>query len=247
MKKVTLIFGFTLCLILSAVVVLNAGWWVYTVTEPASSSCSTPSYGDELNEGFLGTGYENTWAESGSSATIDEDTSLSGSPPTACCNEGLAITLSGTGTSNTYWDRGSTISYSTSTDIVFWIYFTTLNFSDDYEATNLVEWNSATTHYDVSNCTGWVDVMKTNTGTYVMRGRGSTSSSNISITTETWYKVKLHLDSVASDSYLQIDDGTQYFFTRKDVDGRYLSIGTNALETGDELAYQIGYIYVDTP
>ena len=58
MKKTILVLSFALCLVLSIAVVLNAGWWVYTVTEPASTSCSTPSTGDELNEGFLGTGYE---------------------------------------------------------------------------------------------------------------------------------------------------------------------------------------------
>lgn len=63
MKKVTLVFGFALCLVLSVSAGLDAGWWFYTVTEPASSSCSgTPLESCTSTNGAYG--YQ--WAHSSS-------------------------------------------------------------------------------------------------------------------------------------------------------------------------------------
>ena len=212
------------------------------------SPCTTPSTGDELNEGFLGAGYENTWTESGTGSTIDEDASLSGSPPTPCCSEGLKVELV-SGSAHTYWDRGTTISYTTNTDIVLYLYFETLSFDTDYESCAILIWDNDTTHATWSYGTGFVELVKDSSSStgYYLRGHGSSTGSGIEVTTGSWYKIQFHLDSTATSSYLQVDDGIQDSFTRADVNSQYLSIGTEGVETGDSLKFYVGYVYVDTP
>ncbi|MHA1347932.1 MAG: hypothetical protein ACTSO3_16135 [Candidatus Heimdallarchaeaceae archaeon] len=214
----------------------------------SGGACTTPSTGDELNEGFLGAGYENTWTESGTSTILDEDVTLPSSPPTGCCSEGLKIDFV-SGNDHTYWNKGSTIPYTTTTNIIFYVYFDTLGLTDDYEGTALVIWDDDTTHALWSHGTAVVEVVKnpaSSTGYYI-RGKANTISSGIEITTGTWYKVMLHLDANAESSYIQIDDGTQQSFTREDVNGQYLSLGVSELESGDSFKCYIGYIYIDTP
>ena len=85
-------------------------------TGVSSGACSTPLTGDEMNEGFLGVGYENVgeWAEVLNGGTIEEDFSLTNLPaPPGSCEEGLQTASPVGNVSYAEWDRGSAIADGT--------------------------------------------------------------------------------------------------------------------------------------
>ncbi len=232
MKILTLILILFLPLNINAFMLIGGG-------TPVSGTCSTPDSGDELDEGFLGVGYENSWVETiGAGDVVDEDFTLSGSPPSNSCSEGLRVDAD---ESNSYTTHtlGSAIPRTTNTDIVCDVYITSFTIDN----------------YSVANFISWIDVAKiefyNSNGTSIFRVSANGNSSNLTFALNTWYTITLHLDAVAANSYIQCSgctDETQKTFTRLDtVDGSQLRLGYNNLAIGEDIDSQFGYCYINTP
>lgn len=220
--------------------------WGVVLIQRDGATCSTPTDGDTLNEGFLGTGYENTWSETvGANGAIDEDHTLTGTPPTGSCSEGIQFTnTSGSGepTLITY-NNGSATSYSTTTDIYveFRVNSVSLN---NYDSVMFV----AATTYDGTGTRLAALYFVQEGANFVLRASASTSSSNEVISTGTWYTARLHIDATAASSYLQVDSGSQRSFTRADNDWQYIKLGfVVAMASTAALDVEVGRIWVDTP
>ena len=215
-----------------------------------SAYCATPNNGDVLDEGFLGAndGYDNTsWTESGT-GTINQDATLSGSPPSSSCSEGLNIVASET-TSSSTWDNGSSIAAATNIDIICEIYVDSVAL-DVSGAVNIIHWDNDTS---TSNYGPGLVQVYNYAGVYALRGVGASNATIIPITVDTWLTVKMHLDTTDSSSYLQCtsgcSDSTEHSFIRRDTDGRYFRLGPAdaLLGSGESLDIEYGYCYVNTP
>jgi len=203
--------------------------------------CATPDNGDEFDEGFLGTGYENTWAETGS---CDPDFTLSGSPNIACCREGLNTVADATA-AYARWDKGSEIDLdANSADIVAYIYFDSVVL--DEGDGGAVIWPSTSSTEQV--CGGLF--LRNDGGTYkVYLEAGDGDSDMTAFSEDTWYKFKIHYDTTRANSYLQINDGDQLAFTRLDNPMQMIHLGAYGTNwgSGEGADIEIGYIYLDTP
>jgi hypothetical protein len=218
----------------------------------AEGGCTTPTTGNELNEGFIGTGYENTWNETVAAGhTLDEDYTLSGTPPTDSCTEGLRVTVDGAGLTYTRWDRGSTIDVSeTDIDFTFDLYIESWDIAA-YGYAPLVSFSSGTdptTGYPVRirlrNNAGALQIEATSTGT------------RVGISTETWYTVTLHIDADGANHYFTVvGGGNTTCDTAGDAcvpgvtdttDFRYISIGALDGFAGAS-AYQFGFVSLNLP
>ena len=205
-----------------------------------AAGCSTPTTGDELNEGFTGTGYENSWTESGS-GTIDEDFTLSGTPPSGSCTEGLNI-VSSESSDISYWDNGSTIAFTNDIDYVCEIYIDSKTLTN-YTYSRIIAWSNVTTNVINS-------VQIVNVDGYTLRGAGSGNSTGVTFSDDTWLTVTMHLDATPASSYFQCsgcDDETQKTFTRTDTVSRYLVLGPDSLGAGESVDIEYGYCYVNIP
>jgi|GEM_PF-2338420 len=229
------------------------GYMVFDSNAVPAAGCSTPT-GDVMYESFgddstacTSGGTEaciNTWTINGDSQTFKE--SLPGSPPSGSCTYGL---LSDTvdaaeNAERIYIDMGDPISYETSTDVVFSLYVdstTTIDNNQNLAFMTIGANNAGTSSYCVSirlwNASGTLKL-------YIY---GSTQAS-ATISTNTWYKVKVHLDGTAESSYFQVDDGGQTNFTRYDANKEFLVLGSVTNENdGESLKFYLGYVYVDNP
>lgn len=250
-KKLALSIIFSLVLLFIAIPVSRATLEGVTLTgvsydaTPTSGACATPSNGDEFDEGFLGTGYENSWAETiGAGGSIDEDFTLSGSPNIACCSEGLNVIASGTAT-YARWDKGSPIDLdSNSVDIVAYLYFDSVVL--DVDQGGAVIWPSTSSTEQV--CGGLF--FRNDGGTYkIYLEAGAGDSAMTAFSEDTWYKFKIHYDPTRASSYLQINDGAQLAFTRLDNPMQMIHLGAYGLNwgSGESADIEVGYIYVDKP
>ena len=217
-----------------------------------SPACSTPATGDELNEGFLGAGYENTWTETiGSGGTVNEDATLTGTPPTGSCTEGLNI-IDSAAISRTRWNRGSTIDTSEvnfDVGLSFRINSITL---DNYSYAALLTWSNGTD--PSTNVVYWLE-FRNNNGTYQIRINSTTDSTVKNISLETWYEVLIHSDATPENSYIQYTPGTDCdvagecaFTTTEGTDGQYLHLGNlGSMGAGEAIDIEFGYVYMSTP
>lgn len=214
-----------------------------SIVSAPPAGCSTPDNGDEIDEGFLGAGFENIGAWTNVGSTPDSNFTLSGTPPANSCLEGLN-TVATAAEVRIFWNRGSTIPVSTSTDIVMEFYVDAMTIDSFFNAF-ILSWagnNDGSYGY-----TGNINIINSG-GTYQLRAQGATLSTGIAIAENTWYTVKLHLDTAAASSYIQVDGGTQYAFTRTETAGQYLHVGAvSNLSVGESLDLEVGYIYVSTP
>lgn len=214
-------------------------------TQINTSECSTPAIGTTLNEGFVGTGYENSWTESGS--TVDEDFTLSGSPPANSCAEGLNVNTSASD-AYTYWDNGSAMTRAVDMDFIVEIYVNSVTLDTDTYVT-VLSWDDDTSFDDPG--VGGLRIRNVS-GTYKFVGRGYTTTLSFDISTGTWLTVTMHLDATAASSYFQCagcSDETQKAFTRKDtVDGRYFGLGApGSIDAGESLDIEYGRVYINVP
>ena len=219
----------------------------------AVAACSTPDNGDELDEGFLGTGYENAaaFSEEVNTGSVDEDFTLSGSPPTDSCSEGLNV-IATASVNMAIWDRGSVFARAGDLDIVCEVYVDSMTI-DAWDIGRFLQWDNDTAGSSTDG-PGWIEIQEQGSdGVYYFRGRGADTSSSVAMSIDTWYTVRLHLDgATAASSYFQCDecvDSAQKTFTRKDTnDGRYLLMGGISGWTGTEaLDIEFGYCYVNSP
>ena len=226
----------------------------------ASGACSTPTTGDELNEGFLDTGYENTWNETLDGETINEDHTLQGSPPTGSCTEGIRIYTTG-GQPNTHWTHGTSIPEATDVDVYFSLFIDSNTSLANYGQRTIIDYSYSIT-WNVGRI-AFVE-LKNDNETYYLRGYGTATSSNIpsgGLSFDTWYECILHIDATSTTScganctgsdssgcsYLEIVGGDRACFSRNtgnDFDNLHIGAENNGSETLD---FEIGYIYIDTP
>lgn len=218
----------------------------------SGAACSTPDNGDELDEGFLGAGYENSWSED--NGTPNEDASLTNSPPTNSCSEGLRINVTQTVTS-TSWNKGSTHNRSTNLDVVAEFQVDSITM-DNYSSSGIILWDTDNNPTDTDDI-GKVEFRQGNGGADLyIRAVGSSYSNAISISLDTWYRLWLHLDGTAASSYIDVDSWNgsgwdnvgQETFTRRDTaDGQYLILAAANLDAGEAVDFYWGYVYVNSP
>jgi hypothetical protein len=212
------------------------------------AACSTPS-GTILSESFGDGGgtTDATWTTNGDSYTYQH--SLQAGSPSGSCTYGLLHDTANESGERIYWDNGSAIDYSTTNlDIEFSIYFNSFTM-DASSNIWLVSW--ATANGGVVNYTGFVDIFYNGTN-YYLQANGT--AGNVQIATGTWYYIKMHIDTTAASSYLQVTGGgsttcdvaSECTFTRTDNSGRYLVIGSIYGEAATEaVSYEIGYITIN--
>lgn len=223
---------------------------IFNIWGPSSGSggddCSTPQLGNVMNEGFLGTGYELSWAETIGDGTVDEDFALSGTPPAYSCTEGVNITSGPTETYTT-WDNGEPISRSGAIDIYLELYIDDVTLADSGIGI-IADW--------FSGSSSPISLVIQNTGgTYHLFASGATDSTPAAIAKDTWYRIKIHSDPTAENSYFQIlevatcDEASECTFSRSaTVDGRYLRIGAPVgWGTGESIDVEFGYVNINTP
>jgi len=234
---------YQIALFLLLIPCLCMGWGITTTGGGTIVSCTTPDNGDEFDEGFLGTGYENTWADSGNGG-CNPDFTLSGSPNIACCTEGLNV-IANAAPAYIRWDKGSEIDLDvTSADIVAYIYFDSIVL--DVGDGGAIIWQSTSSLEQV--CGGLF--LRNDGGTYkVYIEAGGGDSDMTAFSEDTWYKFKIHYDTTRASSYLQINDGAQLAFTRLDNPMQMISLGAYGSNwgSGESADIEIGYIYLDTP
>lgn len=222
------------------------------------ATCSTPQTGNLLSEGFIG-GYENgacgdtpCWTETiGTNGTVTENYTLSGTPPSSACSNGLYTASAANAGNSTYawWNNGSTIALSDNITISgsFRVNSWTLPTNGDVIA--ILNF----THGEAS--TGALTLRLVNASdTLQIRGQANTQSTAVSISTETWYNFVLYGDgTTAANSYFQIDAGTtcdtasECTFTRNTNDPSYLTLGPSILNDSDEaVAIEWGAVWIST-
>jgi len=208
----------------------------------AGGACSTPADGDVLNEGFLGTGYELTWAETvGANGVLDEDHTLTGSPPAGSCTEGLLSQITATSGGVTYaqWDNGSEIAASVDIYAELMISSTLPTNGDDITVIACLNGSSL-------SC----DQLRfyLSAGAYYVYVDGTVDSAAVAFSAGAWHTVKVHHDLTRASSYLQVDGGAQTAYTGYDRNPRYIRTGIpDRLEADETADIQWGRVWLNTP
>jgi len=194
------------------------------------SGCATPEWGNILTEGFDAVGYENTWTTNGTASAINPDYSIAsltdGYTTNYMCSRGLRFVLPDDGV-ETYitYDRGSAMDLTAGdVDIEFWLYVQTQPANSTSFRAVQIGANSP-----VNSVVAMVNLERSSAGTLRLFGQGSTVSVAETINEGEWYRVQLHIDSTAAESYMLVNDGTQRTFTRLSNDSpRFLGVGAVA-------------------
>lgn len=212
----------------------------------SAAACTTPTTGDTMNSGWEDGTYNDPTTYGSGWGTYGDPTAgatLTAGSPTGSCSKGLKISKTGDGSGQmASWDNGSTISRSGDMDIVFSLYITSNISLPDSDSRVILMWSAID---DWSTGAGLVTIGIYKSGTtYSLRVNVDTF---VTITTQEWHTVTIHLDGTAASSFVKIDAGSENAFTRGDAnDGRYLHIG--ALWPGVAvIEYEIGYVYINTP
>lgn len=209
---------------------------------------------DELLEGFQPDNFENVWTfvpgVDHFTATVGYDTGLlTDGKPTGACDSGLRfdIPVEGDGLNAVeyyYWDRGSGIPDTGEADLYFYIYpveaplapgqnfaFMTLGAANDPSG-NVV-------------CNV---VLVNNGGSFAIRVEGLADTPNVDIPVGQWYKIQIHLDPVAANSFLSVEDGAPQAFTRTNKDLRFIMAGVTAGKTtGESAKLVLDLVTLNTP
>lgn len=215
---------------------VSQAWGVILIQN--TGSCATPFDGSNWNEGFLGAGYEETWSEGetvgASGGVVDEDFTLSGSPPSGSCSEGLNIiaTLAGDD-SYVRHSYGSALSLPVDIEAEFYIDAVTIPTGGNTIA--LIQ------GYDASWLANQLQ-LKNSTGTTFLEVQSSTTSASMSVSLDTWHTVKIHLDSTAASSYVQLDGGAQNTFTRNGAP-KHFYVGASGVSASEEIDIEIGRVW----
>ena len=249
MKRLVFIFAFLLCC--SAIQVQARGIMTMCGAGMPVAGCTTPS-GTVLSESFGdgGTDTDATWATSGDSYTYKHE--LQASSPAGSCTYGLLHDTANESGERVYWDNGSGIDYSnTNVTIEFSLYVN--SFTIDNSA-NIIFMSWATANAGSINNTITVRFYKTSGGALQLFAGGASNSTFVGISTETWYTVKIHINTTAASSYFQVtgggsttcDTANECKFSRSDQSGRYLVIGSlNGEGAAEAISYEIGYVTVN--
>lgn len=217
----------------------------------AAATCSTPANGDMLSEGFLGTGYENTWTLTDGTATVDPDFTLLGTPPTGSCTEGMDVNAADGNTpehvqSPTWTAIDPT---TTNSDITFSLYVDSYTLPYDGRGLVILNANNST---GLSADTFRLGIFRVSGG-LAIRVQGN-STINVAISEDTWYTVVVHLDTTAANSSITLNGGSATTFTRKD--NAYSRVHLGAVDVGADIgdlgnsssiSFQVGAIWVNTP
>lgn len=218
-------------------------------TACATSDTSLPH--DELLEGFqtATTGYENTWAETGTTANITaaaDSTALTSGKPAGACNQAWKLVVPTDGTETyTQWNRGSSINPTTqAATFTFYVYIETP--PDNGEVFYIFSLGSVT-----SPATAVARIsLRNTTGTITLTAVGSSSSADVTVTTGAWHKVATYIDTSTTGnlSTLTIDGGAANGFNRNTTAMQYLSLGaTSSLEANDSGTLWFDLVCLNTP
>lgn len=215
--------------------------------KPNSAACSVSDSAnphDTLAESFIGTGYQNSWTEPAGSPDEDYDISaLTSGKPAGTCNEGLDCSYTGAARYS-QWDNGSNIDIDT---INLDVYLTIWVASTTSQTSRTGSWGTSATP-GTSFC-GVLRLTSDGAGNVTLLMEGTVNSAAISITESAWHTVKIHFDTTAANSYIQVDGGAQQTFTRPaTVDFRYSHIGgTHGISVGENATFVVGKYEIDTP
>lgn len=228
--------------------------WLGALNVPASGGgdCATSDTTlphDTLLEGFGTPGYENAWTEVGTTANIDDaadSSALTDGKPDGACDTAfyLDVPTDGTETFSRY-NHGSTIDLS-GTELDFYMYLWVATRPDAGESFQIVK----VSQYTGGSAIGSIFLSYSNEsgGQLRLQGYGSGLSDVVVISEDTWVKVKMHLDTTAADSYIQVDDGDNKTFTRGNESPQYFFIGAvSSLEANDNAQLYFDLICVNTP
>lgn len=199
----------------------------------ASAGCSTTDTTwdhDTLLEGWQGTGAETTWSTFTSTTNVvfDQDHDISGSTYSTNrasdqCTHGLKVTIYDGGTeSSHYWDSVSPIDLDTqAVDIQFRLF---VEQAPDTTGEAFSIMNVGTSSTASSGRAAYV-ALANNGGNIQVRGVGNTSGTYVTISNAAWNVVRLHLDTVTTNSFLQLNGGSTNKFDRHPNDFQFLHIG----------------------
>jgi len=213
------------------------------------SACSTADSllpHDTLLEGFQNGGFETAnWTSPAGSPDPDFDTSaLTSNKPVGNCNKGGDCSYTG---SARYFqhDLGSNIDLDTAAvDVYFYVWVA----SATSQTSRTGSWGTSAT--PGSSFCGVLRLTSNGSGTTSFLMEGAVNSAAISITEGQWSLVKIHFDTTAASSYLQINGGTQEAFTRSagNIDFRYSHIGgTHGITGGENATFVVDQYAINTP
>jgi hypothetical protein len=207
---------------------------IIVIGQPAG--CSTPSLGANMTEGYEGTGYEESWTEISSP---NEDYDITGiSPPSGACSQGFYVTVSGGAEQGARYDHGSTHDVDTTALTIKVHIYLSGGYSGD--GLYLGSWGNSTTVTTNQCAYLW---LRDNSGTAEVRASGSTNSSWIALTDDTWHEITLVLATTPANSTVKVDSGSEQGFTRWSNDVRYHFVGAvesaNTADNGTVVIYDL--------
>lgn len=239
MKK--LIIG--LIAVLSFVFINRADAMVI-VCQEATGVCVTPDNGDELDEGFLGTGYEASgWTET--EGTPNEDVSLSGSWPSSSCSEGFESDKTGATDQYATWDRLSSITGTTDISIDWEL--TSHSLSGALKWLYIFAMNDTSTDIENGTFVAQIQFERDGSGNLNVYAVGSTTSGDVAVSVGTPITINLHIQSGAGNSYINVNGGSNQTFTCNTISGRYFHFGLSRDTISYTVKTRIGYIKINTP
>lgn len=231
---------------------MNANFAANVACGGGEAACETPDNGDEMDEGFLDTGYELTtaWTEVLNGGTANEDFTLTSSPqPANSCSEGLQIATATAAHTYAYWNRGSAITADTPYTEYFEFQITDLTM-DQYSSIYITSSGASAT--PTSQYNALLEVRQAGAAAYSLRAYGASQSTGPSISLDTWVIAKMTHYATAASSLLQCisgcGDANTYSFTRGANAIQYLSLGPNTgVGASEQMTMEWGYVYENTP
>lgn len=197
-------------------------------SKPMVAGCSTPT-GTALTESFGDssiscwtsgpTTCDNTWTVTGSGNSIV--TSPAGSPANSACAN--SFQLVGTASTQFITRNITSIPEATAVDVYAYLYVTSEALGT-YTSRTLLAVTGAATR-------ATVHLYRADAGTLYLRGSGLTNSANVSITTGTWYKVRLHAETGTDVSYITVNDGSAQTFTQGAYAATQVQVGSGSAVT----------------
>jgi hypothetical protein len=218
----------------------------YTACGKPNGNLFSDSFGDDpagLACGFGGyTGCNNPWSLTSTGITIGTSP---GSPPanTACSKSLLVDTSNATNTYITHVGAIPTMPAGTAWDVVLSMTQTATPGLQGFNFQSIVTISTAA---DAVNFPCQLQFHPTATGTALIRGAGSTNSSDSAALSavNTWDTIRMHCQPGLRSSWVQLNNGTKLTFTANSVAGNYVIVGPVAGNVGatDTQKYAIGYL-----